>query len=230
MLSRRAFRSVFLFLLLSGTLAPAARANLITYATQLQVMGMTVPSITAMTSPPPAEIGFATLIVAPISGVGTFDPGFGGTVVPITSQTVDTTALATIVPIFSDTIVTPGFTLLLTLMDVATSQSATLSFLGGFGGSVFTAPPGGMFSRITVNYTSIVPFPFEQPRYIEVGGTQYTVTGLSGGLTLFSNQLVVSNNLQVEIAQVPEPASLVLLSLGAYMFSASLRGRRKNGT
>ena len=73
-----------------------AEAAAITYTTELQFGGMTVPSASATTSPPPPDIGEASLTLVPVSGAGPFDPGFTGEIVRFATATVDTTNLDTI--------------------------------------------------------------------------------------------------------------------------------------
>jgi hypothetical protein len=204
----------------------SADAASITYTTDLQFGGMSVPSVSATTSPPP-DIGEASLSLVPVSGAGPFDPGFAGTIVPFATLTVDTTGLDTIVPIEHTTIGVAPTTLIITLTDVATSDSASLTFFCGVGGSVFTAPQGGMFDRIAVSYTSVIPFPFDEPRFVELADVLYSVTLLSDGLILNSNQLTASSDFQVEIAAgVPEPTSMLLVGSGIAAMVVAHRRRR----
>lgn len=203
-----------------------AEAASITYTTDLQFGGMSVPLASATTSPPP-DIGEASINVVPVSGAGPLDPGLAGTVVPFATVTVDTTGLDTIVPIDHTTIGVAPTTLIITLTDVATSDSASLTFFGGVGGSVFTAPEGGMFDRIAVSYTSVIPFPFDEPRFVELADVLYSVTLLSDGLILNSNQLTASSDFQVEIAAgVPEPTSMLLVGSGIAAMAVAHRRRR----
>jgi hypothetical protein len=203
--------------------ATQARAALITYTTDLQVGGMSVPSLTTTIMPP--GLGTASATVTPIGG-GPLDIAFTPTVIPFGMMAVDTSAFAVFTPIASAAFTTGGFNLFLTLTDVATSQSGTLQFLGGVGGSVFTAPPGGMFSRITVNYTPLIGV-IGQARTVQVGDTLYDVTLLFSGASLISNQLTASSNFQVAVAQsVPEPASLMLVGVGLVAGAWRMRLRR----
>jgi hypothetical protein len=206
----------------ASLLTVKAEAAPITYSTALQFGGMTVPSVSATTSNP--AIGEASLTVVPVSGLGPFDPGFAGEIVPFATLTVDTTNLDTIVPIETTTIGFSLLTLIVTLTDVATSDSASLTFVGDVGGSVFTAPVNDPIDRIAVLYISLDPFPADVARFVEVGGVQYSVTLLPDNLVLNSNQLTASSDFQVQIAAVPEPMSLVLVGSGVV---AMIRMRRR---
>jgi hypothetical protein len=209
---RRAVLAVFLVILGTST----AGAGVITYSTDLQVGGMSVPIVTGTTSPPPPGIGSASISLVPVSGAGPFDPGFAGVIVPFATQAVDTSAFAEILPAQADTLGTGLFSLFLKLTDMATTESATLQFVGSVGGSVFTAPAGGAIDRIQVVYTSLIPFPFNETRSVVIGGEQYDVTLQFDGLLLNSNQLIASADFKVQIVSaIPEPASALLLGVGA---------------
>ena len=191
--------------------AREATAALISYQTDLQFGGISVPSASSTITP--AGLGSATLSVTPVSSMGSIDIGFVPTAIPIGMQTVDTSAFAGVLPSTSRTIGVAPFSLFLTLTDETTLDSGTIEFRGGIGGSVFTSTPGGMIPRITTSYFSLLETPLV-PRTVQVGDTAYEVT-LVNNAFLNSNQLVDSTTLQVEVVQaVPEPASLTLLGLG----------------
>jgi hypothetical protein len=207
---------------------PAARAEQFTYTTELRVGGITVPDVTTTISP--AGLGSASLTVAPLSSAGSIDTGANGAVVPFAKQTADTSQFATIMPVQSATIRVPAvneLTLLMTITDQNSGMFGTLDFVGHSAGSVFTAPAGGGVDRIQIVYTSVVPFPFNQTRSLQLGSTQYDVTLQFPGLVLNSNQLMASSNYQVLVQAVPEPASVALLAAGAVILVGWGRHRRR---